>query len=75
MPLKGLQSHSKEDDSNMDKISGGELIVRCLLEENAQFIFGVPGDQLYPIKEACYEQKNQIRWVTFRHNLILEIQY
>ncbi|MFQ5978752.1 MAG: thiamine pyrophosphate-binding protein [Candidatus Heimdallarchaeota archaeon] len=51
----------------MEKISGGELVVRCLLEEKVPFIFGVPGDQPYPIMDACYEHEDLIQWITFRH--------
>ena len=51
----------------MKKISGGELVVRCLLEENVPYIFGVPGDQPYPIIDACYELEDQIKWITTRH--------
>ncbi|MFX0112923.1 MAG: thiamine pyrophosphate-binding protein [Candidatus Hodarchaeota archaeon] len=51
----------------MEKISGGELVVRCLLEEDVPFVFGTPGDQPYPIMDACYEYEDRIRWVTFRH--------
>lgn len=51
----------------MKKISGGELLIKCLLEENVKFVFGVPGDQPYPIMDACYEHEDKIRWITFRH--------
>lgn len=51
----------------MEKISGGELVVRCLLEEQVPFIFGVPGDQPYPVLDACYEHEDRIQWITFRH--------
>ncbi|MFW9916002.1 MAG: thiamine pyrophosphate-binding protein [Candidatus Thorarchaeota archaeon] len=51
----------------MKKLSGGELLIKCLLEEDVKFIFGVPGDQPYPIMDACYEHEDKIRWITFRH--------
>lgn len=48
-------------------MSGGELVVKCLLKEEVPFIFGVPGDQPYPVLDACYEYEDRIRWITFRH--------
>ncbi len=47
-------------------MTGGELIIDCLKQEGIKFVFGIPGDQLYPILDAIY-QEDSIDFVTFRH--------
>lgn len=46
--------------------TGGEVIIDCLREEGVKFVFGIPGDQLYPILDAIYKEES-IDFVTFRH--------
>jgi len=50
----------------MARVTGGEVLKRCLVEENVRYVFGVPGDQLYPVLDAFYEDKS-IEFVTMRH--------
>jgi len=50
----------------MARLTGGEVLKRCLVEENVRYVFGVPGDQLYPILDAFYHDK-RIEFITMRH--------
>lgn len=50
----------------MVQMTGGELIISCLKQEGVKFVFGIPGDQLYPILDAIYNE-DSIDFVTFRH--------
>jgi acetolactate synthase-1/2/3 large subunit len=50
----------------MSRLTGGEVLKRCLVEENVRYVFGVPGDQLYPILDAIYQDK-RIEFITMRH--------
>ncbi|UCE13252.1 MAG: thiamine pyrophosphate-binding protein [Candidatus Heimdallarchaeota archaeon] len=50
----------------MEQMTGGDLIIRCLKQENVKYVFGIPGDQLYPILDAIYKEE-LIDFVTFRH--------
>jgi acetolactate synthase-1/2/3 large subunit len=50
----------------MARVTGGEVLKRCLVEENVRYVFGVPGDQLYPILDAFYHDK-RIEFITMRH--------
>jgi len=50
----------------MTRISGGEVLKRCLVQEGVRYVFGVPGDQLYPILDAIYKDK-RIGFITMRH--------
>ncbi len=50
-------------------ISGGDLLVKCLLKERIRYIFGVPGAQLLPILDAIkrFGEKEGMRFVNCRH--------
>jgi len=50
----------------MARITGGEVLKRCLIQEGVRYIFGVPGDQLYPLLDAIYKDK-RIEFITMRH--------
>jgi acetolactate synthase-1/2/3 large subunit len=50
----------------MGSLTGGEVLARCLIEEGVRYVFGVPGDQLYPLLDAIYHLDG-IDFVTFRH--------
>ncbi len=47
----------------MAKITGGELLKRILERYGINFVFGVPGDQLYPFLNALHD--SNIRFITF----------
>ncbi|MEM2713543.1 MAG: thiamine pyrophosphate-binding protein, partial [Candidatus Jordarchaeales archaeon] len=51
------------------RISGGELLVRCLLEEGVKYVFGVPGAQLLTILDAIKRigEPRGLKFVTCRH--------
>jgi acetolactate synthase-1/2/3 large subunit len=36
----------------MSEVMGAELLVQCLIQEEVQFVFGIPGGQLCPILDA-----------------------
>ncbi|MHA1264506.1 MAG: thiamine pyrophosphate-binding protein [Candidatus Helarchaeota archaeon] len=50
-------------------LTGGDLIVKALVNENVQFIFGVPGGQLLNIYDAIYQwgREEGIDTIMFRH--------
>ncbi|WP_297216951.1 thiamine pyrophosphate-binding protein [Thermoplasma sp.] len=47
----------------MSRITGGEILKRILEKENVRYVFGVPGDQLYPFLNAIYD--SDIKFITF----------
>ncbi|MHA1913606.1 MAG: thiamine pyrophosphate-binding protein [Promethearchaeota archaeon] len=51
------------------KINGGDVLVKCLLEENVKYIFGIVGGQLLDIYDAIYRwgREKGIDTVMFRH--------
>jgi acetolactate synthase-1/2/3 large subunit len=50
----------------MARLTGGEVLKRYLVQENVRYVFGVPGDQLYPLLDAIYKDK-RINFITMRH--------
>ena len=50
----------------MEKLSGGEALVKSLVLEGVEVVFGVPGIQLYGVMAALRDEP-KIRFVTTRH--------
>jgi len=50
----------------MSNLTGGDILVECLLQEKVKYVFGIPGDQLYPILDAIY-RSDEIEFILTRH--------
>lgn len=48
-------------------ITGAEAVVKCLLEEGIDIIFGYPGGAIMPVYDAMYDYQNELRHVLTRH--------
>ncbi len=48
-------------------ISGAEAVIRCLLAEDANLIYGYPGGAIMPIYDELYKFSDQLRHVLTRH--------
>ncbi|WP_113925116.1 biosynthetic-type acetolactate synthase large subunit [Cognataquiflexum aquatile] len=48
-------------------IRGADIVVRSLIAENAEFIFGYPGGAIMPVYDALYDYSDQIKHVLTRH--------
>ena len=48
-------------------ITGAEAIMRCLVEEGVETIFGYPGGAIMPVYDALYDYMNQINHILVRH--------
>ncbi len=59
----------KLPEEKKKKWTGGDLVVRALVNENVRFIFGVPGGQLLHIYDAVYQwgREEGIDTIMFRH--------
>lgn len=47
-------------------ITGADIVVRCLHEENVEFVFGYPGGAVLHIYDALYKQ-NKFKHILVRH--------
>jgi len=48
-------------------MTGGRLLVECLIKQEVNVIFGIPGNQLAPVYEGLYHLQDKIRHVLTRH--------
>ena len=51
----------------MDKITGSEVLLRTLIAEGVECVFGYPGGQAIPIYDILYDYKDKLRHVLVRH--------
>ncbi|WP_426091260.1 biosynthetic-type acetolactate synthase large subunit [Flavobacterium sp. DSR3-2] len=50
-----------------NKISGAEAVIRCLLEEGVNLVYGYPGGAIMPVYDELYKFKDQLHHVLVRH--------
>ncbi|RCS27839.1 biosynthetic-type acetolactate synthase large subunit [Polaribacter sp. WD7] len=50
-----------------ERISGSEAIVRCLIEEGVDIIYGYPGGAIMPVYDELYKYQDKIHHVLTRH--------
>lgn len=48
-------------------ISGSEILIRSLLAEGVETIFGYPGGAIMPVFDALYDHKEKIKHILVRH--------
>ena len=50
-------------------INGGDVLIKCLLQENVKYMFGIPGGQFLNVYDAIYKwgKESGIETVLFRH--------
>ncbi len=49
------------------KITGSEVLLRCLVEEKVQHIFGYPGGAIMPVYDALYSYADKLTHMLVRH--------
>ena len=57
----------KKSKTKTEKISGSEAVLRCLLEEGVDTIFGYPGGAIMPIYDLLYKYMDQLNHILVRH--------
>ena len=50
-----------------NKISGAEAVIRCLLEEGVDLVYGYPGGAIMPVYDELYKYQNELHHVLVRH--------
>jgi acetolactate synthase-1/2/3 large subunit len=53
----------------MEEMIGADLLVKCLIQEDARYVFGIPGGQLCPVLDAIRRLGADagLRFITTRH--------
>lgn len=50
-----------------ERITGSEAVVRCLIEEGVDLIFGYPGGAIMPVYDELFKYREDIHHVLVRH--------
>ena len=58
---------SMTNHDNPIRISGAEAVIRCLLEEGADLVYGYPGGAIMPIYDELYKYQDKLHHVLTRH--------
>ena len=64
-----VQIKSKQSYINQptERISGAEAVIRCLIAEGADTIYGYPGGAIMPVYDELFKFQDQIQHVLTRH--------
>lgn len=50
-----------------EELSGAEIIMRCLLAEGVNMVFGYPGGAILPVYDVLFEYEQQLKHILVRH--------
>jgi acetolactate synthase-1/2/3 large subunit len=62
-----LLTTNETDTVSAVELKGQEIILKCLIEENVDTIFGYPGGAIMPIYDALYDYQDQLKHILVRH--------
>ena len=63
MPLEMLEKNHKE----VEEVTGADAVVKSLLAEGVDLMFGYPGGAIMPIYDALYHYEKELRHILTRH--------
>ncbi|NLJ00740.1 MAG: biosynthetic-type acetolactate synthase large subunit [Bacteroidales bacterium] len=53
--------------ANKETLSGSEILIRALVAEGVDTVFGYPGGAIMPVFDALYDHKERIKHILVRH--------
>jgi acetolactate synthase-1/2/3 large subunit len=62
-----IETKSKHIKTKEIKISGSEAVIKCLLEEGVELLYGYPGGAIMPIYDELYKYQDKLHHVLTRH--------
>tara|TARA_R110001592_G_scaffold20091_2_gene81935 strand:+ start:173 stop:1891 length:1719 start_codon:yes stop_codon:yes gene_type:complete len=57
----------KEKKKTKLKVSGAEAVVKCLIAEGVDLMFGYPGGAIMPVYDALYDYQKELKHILTRH--------
>lgn len=66
MTTKTLNKEEKSTSTKV-RISGSEAIIRCLIAEGVDILYGYPGGAIMPVYDELYKYRDRIHHVLSRH--------
>lgn len=61
------KSKTKEHQKQTLRISGAEAVIKCLLAEGVDVLYGYPGGAIMPVYDELYKYQDQLNHVLTRH--------
>lgn len=61
------QTLKKEIKISTERMTGAEAVIRCLLAEGVDLIYGYPGGAIMPVYDELYKYREQLHHVLTRH--------
>lgn len=61
------QTIKKETKVSTERMKGAEAVIRCLLAEGVDLIYGYPGGAIMPVYDELYKYQDQLHHVLTRH--------
>lgn len=65
--MDALLMRTEPENRVSQKISGSEILLRCLVEEGVRTLFGYPGGAIMPVYDALYHYADQLNHILVRH--------
>ena len=65
--MEAVATQKKSEKNKSTRINGAEAIIRCLIEEDVNLIFGYPGGAIMPFYDELYHYENEIKHILTRH--------
>ena len=57
----------KKGIETKERISGSEAVIKCLLAEGVDTLYGYPGGAIMPVYDELYKYQDQLHHVLTRH--------
>jgi acetolactate synthase-1/2/3 large subunit len=61
------EQKAKQKEKKVENISGSEAVLRALVSEKVETIFGYPGGAIMPIYDALYDYAEKLKHILVRH--------
>ena len=65
--MTAKEKETKRSKQQDVEITGSEAVIRSLITEGAEVIFGYPGGAIMPVYDALYDYRNALRHILTRH--------
>ncbi|MFZ8960515.1 MAG: biosynthetic-type acetolactate synthase large subunit [Flavobacteriaceae bacterium] len=62
-----MSANTQNKSKVISNISGAEAVIRCLLEEGVETLYGYPGGAIMPIYDELYKFQDKLHHVLTRH--------
>lgn len=61
------KTQAQKSTQTTERISGSEAVIRCLLAEGVDILYGYPGGAIMPVYDELYKYQDQLHHVLTRH--------